>query len=85
MAFVSTYRHIRRTFKPDYQWGRFRIAALLVVLFYNIAEAAFLKMHLVWFMFLLIALGDRTTPFLRAASVRSRFTGHPPRGNPLHK
>ena len=79
LAFVSAFLDINRTFKTDYEWGRFRIAFFLIVLFYNVAEAAFLKNHLVWLMFLFITIGSPTYSLLRPAPVRKRVPRIPSR------
>lgn len=78
-AIVSAYRSIGRTFKSDYETGRLRIAVLLIVLFYNVTEAAFLRMHLIWIMFLLVAMGPNPLPLLRPVSGRSQATRPPSR------
>ena len=79
LAFVSAFLDINRTFKTDYEWGRFRIAFFLIVLFYNVAEAAFLKNHLVWLMFLFITIGSPAYSLLRPAPVRKRVPRIPSR------
>lgn len=76
-AIVSAYRNIGRTFHSDYDSGRLRIAVLVIVVFYNVTEAAFLRMHLVWIMFLLIAMAPGPLPLLRPESATNRATRHP--------
>jgi len=40
----------------DYDFGRLRIAYLVIVLVYNWTEAAFKTIHIIWFAFLLLAI-----------------------------
>lgn len=54
----SSYRNIHRALMSDFDYGRFRMAFLVIALVYNITEAAFKELHPVWFIFLIIALSD---------------------------
>jgi O-antigen ligase len=54
---VSTYRDVLANLVFDSNFGRFRMALLGMILFYNITESSFLKpTSLLWFMFLFIAI-----------------------------
>jgi hypothetical protein len=63
-AIVSSYRSIRQTLTFDSEYGCLRMTFLVVVVFYNLTEAAFKGMHFFWFVFLLIALGPDIAPVL---------------------
>ena len=51
------YTNMRRTLMVDFEYGRFRIALLVMILAYNITEGTFTKgTSLLWFLFILIAM-----------------------------
>ena len=52
----SAYKRIRRTLGSDFNYGRFQVGFLAIVLIYNITEASFKGISIVWFVFLLIAV-----------------------------
>ena len=52
---VSAHRSISRTLIINFNYGSFRMASLAIVLIYNVTESAFKGLHLIWFVFLLIA------------------------------
>jgi O-antigen ligase len=51
-----TYRDIKKVLSYNYDYGRFRMAFFVIVLLYNIAEDAFAKTTLIWFVFILVAM-----------------------------
>lgn len=53
---LSSYRKIRRTLIFDFDYGRFRMAFFVIALIYNITEAAFRAVSIMWFIFLIIAM-----------------------------
>ncbi|NIT60109.1 MAG: hypothetical protein GWN00_29005 [Aliifodinibius sp.] len=53
---ISASRKSSRTFMFDYDYGKFQMAFLAIVLLYNVTEAAFHGLHLMHFFFLLIAM-----------------------------
>ncbi len=53
---IFAYKNISRELLFDFEFARFRMAFLVMVLFYNITEAAFEGLSLIWFMFLLVAI-----------------------------
>lgn len=56
MVIVVTYRNIKRELMFDFEFGRFRMGFFVISLFYNITEAGFRGLSLIWFIFLLIAV-----------------------------
>lgn len=52
----SALRNICKTFTTNFDFGVFQISFLIIILFYNITESAFKGLHLVWFIFFLIAM-----------------------------
>lgn len=61
----ASYRNIRRSLTTDFEYGKIRIVFLLTTLLYNVTEAAFKELHLMWFVFLLVSmdLPRRRKPF----------------------
>ncbi len=56
-AFIlSVLKKVNRLIHSGDPFGRFQLAFLFVLLIYNITEAAFLGLHPIWFLFILIAL-----------------------------
>jgi O-antigen ligase len=53
---ISTYKKIQKTLMVDSDYGRFKMAFFIMILSYNITEAAFRGMAFMWLMFLLIAV-----------------------------
>jgi O-antigen ligase len=53
---ISTFRKSQNEMLRDLDFGRFRLAFLFAILFYNYTEAAFKGVHFVWTMFHLIAI-----------------------------
>jgi O-antigen ligase len=53
---IGTFRKIRGELMANSLFGRFRLGFLLAALVYNLTEAAFKGLHLVWFVFLIIAI-----------------------------
>jgi O-antigen ligase len=52
---VSSWGKILQTFATNFEYGRFRLAFLLIILFVNITESTFLRgEHLLWFVFLFV-------------------------------
>lgn len=52
----SSYRNICKVMAFDFDYGRFRMGFLIIVVVYNITEAAFKGIHLMWFIFFLISI-----------------------------
>jgi exopolysaccharide production protein ExoQ len=50
------FRNIRKELISDFEYGSFRILFLFIAILYNFTESAFKGMHLMWFVFLLIAI-----------------------------
>ena len=73
----STYKKILKTFVSDFNYGRFQMSFLIVALVYNITEAAFRGIHLVWYMFLLISLYVPGKPTSEAAISGKHFQTNP--------
>lgn len=53
---IAISRNIEKTLVYDFELGRFRLAFLLMVLLYNLTEASFKGITLMWLMFLLISV-----------------------------
>ena len=53
---LSVYRKISRFIANDLEFGSFRLAFFVVTLLYNMTEASFYGLGIVWFMFLLVAI-----------------------------
>ena len=53
---LTSYRNILKSFNSNFDYGRFRMAFLIVALLYNVTEAAFKGLHIIWFVFLLISI-----------------------------
>jgi O-antigen ligase len=53
---IAAFGNARNALINDFHYGRFRIALLIMTLVYNITEAAFKGLCLMWFVFLLVAL-----------------------------
>lgn len=53
---ISAYRKICRTLMSDFNYGRLKMVFIVIALLYNVTEAAFKGLHLMWFVFLLIAI-----------------------------
>jgi len=53
---VVVYRNKTRELMFDFNYGRFRMGFLVISLIYNITEAGFRGLSLIWFIFLLIAV-----------------------------
>jgi O-antigen ligase len=58
--FFATYRKARRDLQGNASSGRFRLGVLLAIGLYNYTEASFKALHVVWFVFYLIALEYET-------------------------
>jgi O-antigen ligase len=57
MVILFSYINIFKTFVFNYEYGRFRMTLLTIILIYNITEASFLKgTNFLWFLFLLVAV-----------------------------
>ena len=56
VVLISTYRKICNSLSSDFEFGRFRMALLIVFMLYNITEANVKALDLMWFIFLLIAI-----------------------------
>lgn len=52
----SSYRSIRSKLISEFHFASFRMAMLMIVLIYNMTEAAFKGLHILWFMFLLVSI-----------------------------
>ena len=59
---VSVYKKIYNTFIIDFDYGRFRLSFLIIFLLYNVTEATFKGLSIMWFIFLLIALDVKRVP-----------------------
>jgi len=56
-AIWSAYRNICRTLLSNFDYGRWQMSLLVMIIVYNFAESTFLKgTSLLWFVFLLIAV-----------------------------
>ena len=53
---LSSYKKIVNALTTDFALARLRIAVLFIALLYNITESAFKGLHLMWLMFLLVAI-----------------------------
>ena len=62
---VSSYARVRETLLSGFDYGRFRMACLVIVLLYNVTEAAFKGLHLVFFLFILTVTDLPRSPRLK--------------------
>lgn len=53
---MAVYKKCRKELLHEFDYGRFCLAFLFIFLVFNITEAAFKHLHLMWFIFLLIAI-----------------------------
>ena len=53
---ASVYKKIRQGLISEFAYGRFRLTFLAIALIYNISEAGFKGLHLMWFIFLIIGI-----------------------------
>ena len=53
---VSTFRKIAARLQTDFDFGRLRLAFLIAIVLYSYTEAVFKGVHLVWTIFLIIAI-----------------------------
>ena len=53
---IATFRKACTELLVNFEWGRFRLALLAAVVFYNWTEASFRGLSLMWFAFYIIAL-----------------------------
>lgn len=68
---LASFRKIQKALLTNLHWARFRMGFLIAIVVYNWTEASFTGLHLVWFVFYLIALE------YPAARVRSRAKSQP--------
>ncbi|MGA2018769.1 MAG: O-antigen ligase family protein [Opitutaceae bacterium] len=79
----SARRRLIQSLAADFEYGRFRLTFLVVILFVNLTESTFLRgEHLLWFLFLLSVV---TVPYMRArnaevASIDTAATAAPEEG-----
>jgi exopolysaccharide production protein ExoQ len=63
---LSAYRKIKNRLLTDFNLGRFQLSLLLMILLYNIAESSFTKgQSMLWFVFLIIAMGTGKLHFVK--------------------
>jgi O-antigen ligase len=53
---ISTYRKIRTDLLRRFEFGRLRLGLLVVIIIYNLTEAAFVSVHFIYAVFFLIAI-----------------------------
>lgn len=53
---VFAYRKVRKTLMYDFDFGRFGFAVLVILLAYNVTEAAFKVVSIIWLIFLLAVI-----------------------------
>jgi O-antigen ligase len=53
---MSAFWKARRTLLSDFDFGRFRLGLVAMVVVYNYTEATFKALHLVWFVFYIVAM-----------------------------
>ena len=53
---IATFRKIRLELFRNPDWGRYRLAFLAAMVFYNVTEATFRGLSLTWFIFFIIAV-----------------------------
>jgi O-antigen ligase len=73
MLLIATFWKAKRALTSDETFGRFRMGFLMAVVLFNYTEASFKALHLVWFVFYIIALDyrrDRGVPLAVPASPR---------------
>lgn len=56
LMILNAYKNITKAAEQNFNVGIYRFSLLFVVLFYNITEAAFVGMSIIWFIFLFIAI-----------------------------
>jgi exopolysaccharide production protein ExoQ len=70
---VSSCAKIMRTLATSFDYGRFRLAFLLIILFVNVTETTFLRgEHLLWFVFLFVVTSMPATVAPPQPPMRSR-------------
>lgn len=52
----SSYQNIRNKLITEFYFASFRMAMLMIALIYNVTEAAFKGLHIMWFMLLLVSM-----------------------------
>jgi exopolysaccharide production protein ExoQ len=60
---IATFRKIRVELFRNPEWGRFRLAFLAAIVFYNFTEATFKGLSLAWFVFYIIAMEYRVAEY----------------------
>jgi exopolysaccharide production protein ExoQ len=60
---IATFRKVRLELSRNFEWGRFRLAFLIALVFYNWTEASFRGLSLLWFAFYIIALDYRNVRY----------------------
>jgi exopolysaccharide production protein ExoQ len=55
-VFISSYKKICKVVMHDFEYGRGRMALMIIFLTYNFTESAVKEIHLMWFVFLLISV-----------------------------
>ena len=55
---LSAFQGAARTFRSDFDLGRFQLGVLASLMLYNVTEGAFRGLNLMWFAFYLAALND---------------------------
>ena len=56
VVMLSAYKKIRDTLLVNFNYGRFKLSLLMMAIIYNFTEGAFKEIHLVYFMFLAVAM-----------------------------
>lgn len=72
---IKAYRNSLKALLAEYDFGRFRIAILGVVLLYSITEACFRGQHPMWCLFLIVAMAPtcRNSEVLKRRNVAEDF------------
>jgi O-antigen ligase len=78
---IAAYRKAGRALLNDYEFGRFRIAFVFIVVLYNWTEAALWRGHPVWIIFLLTAMDY---PLHDKQDMHSAFRLTAGRTRPIH-
>jgi O-antigen ligase len=53
---INTFKHAKSELINNFDFGRFRMTYLVILLLYNVTEAQFKGLSLIWFIFILLAI-----------------------------
>ena len=56
MFIINTFQHSKKELMTNFDFGRFRMTYLVILLLYNVTEAQFKGLTMIWFIFILLAI-----------------------------